>query len=157
MELTILKSVIFKDFMDSVVNLRSVGVHDGGFHADEVTACALLILFNLVDKDKVVRTRDTALLARCEYVCDVGGIYDIEKKLFDHHQAEYKGSFSSAGMILDYLKRKGLLSDKEYDFFNQSLIYGVDEHDNGRAPQLFGVTTFSQVIANFTTVTYEPT
>ncbi len=52
---------------------RSVGIHDGTFHADEVTACALLILFDLVDIKHIVRTRDPELLANCEYVCDVWG------------------------------------------------------------------------------------
>ncbi len=31
---------------------RSVGTHDGTFHADEVTACAFLLLFDLVDSNK---------------------------------------------------------------------------------------------------------
>ena len=29
---------------------RSFGTHDGSFHADEVTACALLLLFDLIDR-----------------------------------------------------------------------------------------------------------
>ncbi len=136
--------------------LRSVGVHDGSFHADEVTACALLVLFDLVDKEKIIRSRDPYTLSRCEYVCDVGGIYDPSKKLFDHHQADYRGSYSSAGMVLEYLKTQGILTSKEYDFFNQSIISGVDDHDNGRATQNPGVTSFSQVIANFSPISYEP-
>ena len=55
---------------------RSVGTHDGSFHADEVTACALLLTFGLIDRDKIVRSRDPKILDECEYVCDVGGIYD---------------------------------------------------------------------------------
>lgn len=53
--------------------LRSCGVHDGTFHADEITACALLMLFDLIDEDKIIRTRDLDVLSTCEYVCDVGG------------------------------------------------------------------------------------
>lgn len=143
--------------MDTGKTPRSVATHDGGFHADEVTACALLVLFDRVDADKIVRTRDSKRVSQCEYVCDVGGIYDPSKKLFDHHQADYKGSYSSAGMVLEYLRKEGVLTQKEYDLFNMSLIQGVDDHDNGRAPQLAGYTSFSQVIANFTTPSYEPT
>lgn len=55
---------------------RSFGTHDGSFHADEVTACSLLLLFDLIDREKIKRTRDPEELARCDYVCDVGGIYD---------------------------------------------------------------------------------
>lgn len=143
--------------MDKVKNPRSVGIHDGSFHADEVTACALLVLFNLVDEKNIIRSREPAVLSLCEFVCDVGGIYDPAKKLFDHHQAEYKGTYSSAGMVLDYLKTKGIVSQKEYDFFNQSIILGVDDHDNGRAVQNPGVTSFSQVIANYAPISFEPT
>lgn len=141
--------------MSDVKTPRSVGTHDGSFHADEVTACALLMVFNLVDEDKIVRTRDIKKLNQCEFVCDVGGIYDPSKKLFDHHQADYKGSYSSAGMILEYLNKKGLINDKEYQFFNMSLIRGVDDHDNGRAPQMGGYCFFSQVISNFAPISQE--
>ncbi len=134
---------------------RSVGTHDGSFHADEVTACALLLLLGLVDRDRIVRTRDVKLLADCEYVCDVGGVYDARLKRFDHHQSEYKGELSSAGMILLYLKEQGLLDLETYDFFNRSLILGIDAHDNGRASPEMGSCTFSHVITNFVPAIYD--
>ena len=134
---------------------RSIGIHDGAFHADEVTACALLIVFGLADEDKIVRTRDAQRLLLCEYVCDVGGIYAPEAKLFDHHQASYQGELSSAGMILNYLREQGVISPEQFHFFNNGLILGVDAHDNGRSPQLLGYCTFSHVIANFNPVSYE--
>lgn len=134
---------------------RSFGTHDGTFHADEVTACALLLFFNLIDKDKIVRTRDSELLKNFEYVCDVGGMYDPLKKRFDHHQVEYKGPLSSAGMILEYLKNQSVIAPHDYDFLNNSLIRGVDAHDNGKDPQVPGICTFSHVISNFTPVHYD--
>jgi uncharacterized UPF0160 family protein len=135
--------------------LRSCGTHDGTFHADEVTACALLILFNLIDEDKVIRTRDLEVLATCEYVCDVGGFYDPDKKLFDHHQVDYQGPLSSAGMILKYLHSIGCLKSNEYDFFNHTLVMGVDAHDNGRDPLLIGHSSFSHIVSNFTPIRYD--
>jgi uncharacterized UPF0160 family protein len=138
-------------------NLRSIGVHDGTFHADEVTACALLILYGMVNEDKIIRTRDPEELSKCEYVCDVGGIYDPSNKLFDHHQAEYQGLLSSAGMILQYLKSIEKMSVKEYDFFNNTLILGVDAHDNGRDPCKLGFCSFSHIISNFTPIRYDST
>lgn len=134
---------------------RSFGTHDGTFHADEVTACALLLLFNLIDEKNIVRSRDLNVLNTCEYVCDVGGIYDPSQKLFDHHQIEYQGSLSSAGMILLYLKTQEIISPKEYDFFNHSLILGVDAHDNGRDPQILGLCTYSHIIASFTPILHD--
>jgi uncharacterized UPF0160 family protein len=135
--------------------IGSIGVHDGSFHADEVTACALLILYAGADANRIIRTRDPKLLAECEYVCDVGGIYDPAKKLFDHHQASYAGELSSAGMVLLYLKERRLISDEEYTFLNHSLILGVDAHDNGKAPQDLGYCSFSHVIANFNVPAYD--
>jgi len=102
-----------------------------------------------------VRTRDLEVLANCEYVCDVGGVYDPSQKLFDHHQANYKGSFSSAGMVLKYLESTHLLQPHEYKFLNQSLIMGVDAHDNGQDLLIPGVCSFSQIVSNFTPIKYD--
>jgi len=129
--------------------MRNFGTHSGSFHADEVTACALLLYFDLIDRDKIVRTRDPSLLADCEYVCDVGGVYDPAKKLFDHHQAEYQGEMSSAGMILRYLVEIGKIAPTEREYINRALIHGVDAHDNGREPPIYGWCSFSHVVANF--------
>lgn len=134
---------------------RSCGTHDGTFHADELTACALLALFNLIDEDKIIRTRDPKRLECCEYVCDVGGRYEPENKLFDHHQADYSGKLSSAGMILQYLKDEELINENEYEFFNSSLIKGVDDHDNGRAPQIDGLCSYSDLLASFVPINYD--
>ena len=134
---------------------RSIGIHDGTFHADEVTACALLIVFGLADQDKIIRTRDPARLAQCEFVCDVGGIYAPSLQYFDHHQATYLGELSSAGMILDYLRETRVLTIEEFHFYNNGLVLGVDAHDNGRSPQHMGYCTFSHVIANFNPISYE--
>jgi uncharacterized UPF0160 family protein len=134
---------------------RSFGTHDGSFHADEVTACALLFVFGQIDKDKIVRSRDLKILAECEYVCDVGGIYDPKQKRFDHHQSEYIGDLSSAGMVWLYLKDQKIVDEATYDFFNRSLILGVDAHDNGRMTPEIGTCTFSQVITNFVPPAYD--
>ncbi len=134
---------------------RSVGTHDGSFHADEVTACALLLLFDLVDRNKIVRTRDESKLAKCEYVCDVGGVYDPARKRFDHHQVSYQGDLSSAGMVLLYLKQTNKIDTSTYDFFNRSLIQGVDAHDTGRSSVPVGTCTFSLLIFNFVPPAYD--
>ncbi|MDB6081256.1 MAG: hypothetical protein JWO53_528 [Chlamydiia bacterium] len=143
--------------MEKIVLSRSLGTHDGTFHADEVTACALLRFFDLIDKDKIIRTRDVERLDKCEFVCDVGGIYDPQKKRFDHHQVDYKGPLSSAGMILEYLKSSHALSPHDYDFLNNALVRGVDAHDNGKDSQSPGVCTFSHIISNFTPIHYDET
>lgn len=135
--------------------MAKVGVHSGTFHADEVTATALLLHFGLVSE--VVRTRDKEILDGCDYVCDVGGVYDPEKRKFDHHQAEYKGSWSSAGMIWNYLKEQNIVDEETYHFVNESLILGVDAHDNGIFNARLGECTFSILIANFNPSKEDPT
>ena len=134
---------------------RSVGTHDGTFHADEVTACALLVLFNLVDENKIFRTRALKELAQFEFVCDVGGIYNPSQKRFDHHQSDYQGLLSSAGMVLEYLKETHVIDEDLYDFFNKSLILGIDAHDNGRVMHEMGLCSFSHVISNFVPAEYD--
>lgn len=136
---------------------RSVGTHSGPFHADEVTACALLSVCDLIDPDKIVRTRDPKKLAECEFVCDVGGFYDPPKKQFDHHQVDYTGLLSSAGMILRYLHEQGRLSDAAFFTLKNNIVDGVDAHDNGKDISERGVCTFSHVIANMVPVTYDAT
>lgn len=134
---------------------RTLGIHNGSFHADEVTATAFLLLYDLVDLEKVIRTRDLSELALCEYVCDVGGVYDPKIKRFDHHQVEYQGPLSSAGMILLYLKEQKILDPHLFDMYNRMLVQGVDAHDNGLARIETGTTSFSQVISNFLPIRYD--
>lgn len=137
------------------MELRSLGTHDGSFHADEVTACSLLLLFDRIDREKVHRTRDPKVLENCDYVCDVGGVYDPAKRRFDHHQVEYKGAMSSAGMVLLYLKDQGVIEPHLYEYYNKALIMGVDAHDNGLAKLEPGIASFSQVISNFLPIDYD--
>ncbi len=134
---------------------RSVGTHGGTFHADDVTACALLLLFDQIDRDKIVRTRNQEELDRCEFVCDVGGIYDPALKRFDHHQSDYTGKLSSAGMIWSYLLLRGIIDEATYNYFNQALITGVDDIDNGRDFPKIGHCSFSQVVSNFVPAMYD--
>lgn len=129
--------------------LRSVAIHDGPFHGDEVTACALLIIFDLIDQNKIFRTRDPQRIKECEYICDVGGVYDPEEKLFDHHQVDYQGELSSAGMVLCYLRDKGFIAETLYEWINDHLVHGVDQHDIGKATIERGHCSFSGVIHYF--------
>jgi uncharacterized UPF0160 family protein len=136
---------------------RSFGTHDGSFHADEVTACALLLFYRRIDRDLIVRTRDPSRLSGCDYVCDVGGIYDPKERRFDHHQVEYSGTLSSAGMVLLYLKEQGSIDPVLYTHLNDALMMGVDAHDTGNVRIERGICTFSQVISNFLPIEYEST
>ena len=129
--------------------LRSVAAHDGHFHADEICACAFLFIFDLIDRDLIFRTRDVDVINKCEYVVDVGNIYDPQKKRFDHHQKDFKEQLSSAGMVLKYLRDEKIISNELFDYFNESFIKGVDAHDNGIVKLEKGCMSFSEVIETY--------
>lgn len=143
--------------MKNIQALRSCAVHSGSFHADEVTAVALLIECGVIDRDKVIRTRDKNRIASCEFVCDVGGEYIPEAKRFDHHQVEYTGGLSSAGMVLKYLKDAKLIDPNQAEYLDRTLVHGVDLIDNGDYKPIKGVCTFSGVVASYVPVSYEAT
>ena len=135
--------------MKNEIQKRSFGTHSGSFHADEVTACALLLLFDQIDFDKIIRSRNLDNLRTCDYVCDVGGLYEPTIRRFDHHQMDYYGNLSSAGMILKYLKDEKVVDEKLFLYLNRCLVMGVDAIDNGKATTMVGHCSFSAVIANF--------
>lgn len=60
--------------------------HSGGFHTDDVFAVATLQLLYGKENVEITRTRDEGLIAVADVVVDVGGVYDVEAKRFDHHQ-----------------------------------------------------------------------
>lgn len=128
---------------------KSFGTHDGKFHADEVSACVFLSMFSLIDLSKVVRTRDPERLQTCEYVCDVGGVYNPSQKKFDHHQPDYQGNLASAGMVWNYLLDIGLVSSELHEFIYQKAVYGIDGFDNGKIGHTENLLTFSHIIEGF--------
>jgi len=74
-----------------------IATHDGVFHADEVFACATLL--RVYPDAEIIRTRDREVYDGCDIVVDVGGIYDPEKGLFDHHQRFFEERYDN-GVIL---------------------------------------------------------
>jgi len=80
--------------------ILKLATHNKIFHADEVTAVALL---NIFTENEIVITRvdhDTLDFSEFDMVIDIGKKFD-GIKYFDHHQ--YKGGKSSAGLIWEYL------------------------------------------------------
>jgi len=102
--------------------MLKLSTHNGIFHADEVTAIALLKIFK-TPTIKITRvphsTKDFNIF---DMVIDISKKFD-GKKFFDHHQ--YKGGKSSAGLIWEYL---GV--EKEYEDISK-LIDMVDKQDTG--------------------------
>ena len=89
-----------------MANKQKLVTHDGSFHADDVFACAslLLLLEKKGKKFEIIRTRDEEMLKKGDYVFDIGRVYDANKNRFDHHQSNFKEKrknsipFSSFGL-----------------------------------------------------------
>ncbi len=60
-----------------------IGTHSGSFHADDVFAVAALSI--LFPDYEIRRSRDELVWQTCDYLVDVGGVYDHEYKTYDHH------------------------------------------------------------------------
>ena len=60
--------------------------HSGGFHADELLSS--VILTRLFPAAEVIRSRDKAWITPGEdrIIYDVGGQFDADAQIFDHHQ-----------------------------------------------------------------------
>ncbi len=117
-----------------MVKVKSVAVHDGFFHADDVFAVAML---KLIYSDlKVVRTRDIEEMRGVDMRVDVGRKYDFDSMDFDHHQVGGAGKrdnripFASAGLIW---KHFGLqLTNKEsWEKIDEKMIQFIDADDEG--------------------------
>jgi len=120
-------------------NNKKLVTHNGTFHADDVFACASLIL--MLEKEgmgyEIIRTRDVEIIKNGDYVFDVGGIYDKENNRFDHHQKggaakrENGIDYSSVGLVWEKFGIKLCDSEKVVDIIDKKLITPIDAGDNG--------------------------
>ena len=130
-------------------NIKTIGTHDGPFHADDAMAVAILSL--AFPETTVVRTRDEAELSDCHVVVDVGGVYGPEIDRFDHHQARNAAElarpngvpFAAAGLVwrtygklacgvwLAYNEPDCVASLDVVAAVDKSLIQAIDAADTG--------------------------
>ena len=101
---------------------KLIATHNKMFHADEITAIALLKVFTDFEIEVQRVDHETKDFSKYDFVIDIGKKFD-GIKYFDHHQ--YKGGKSSAGLIWDYI---GL--NEEYPKLSK-LIDLVDRNDVG--------------------------
>ena len=101
---------------------KLIATHNKIFHADEVTAIALLKIFTDYEIEVCRVNHNTTDFSKYDMVLDISKKFD-GIKYFDHHQ--HKGGKSSAGLIWDYIG----LNDK-YPKISK-LIDMVDKNDTG--------------------------
>lgn len=126
--------------------------HSGGFHADELLSS--VILTRLFPAAEIVRSRDPKWItpAQDRVIYDVGGIYDADKNIFDHHQRgaplrDDEQPFSSFGLVWKhygkaYLEASNIPKEHVDDIhtsFDQSFVLPIDQLDNGAlSPSIAG-------------------
>jgi uncharacterized UPF0160 family protein len=126
------------------MTISTLVTHSGGFHADEVLST--VILTRLYPDAEVVRSRSPAWITPADgrLIYDVGGAYDPEAGIFDHHQRESplredETPYSSFGLVW---KHFGMAFLRSFDIpeteletihaaFDRSFVLPVDQVDNG--------------------------
>ena len=122
--------------MNWLKNKKTVVVHNGNFHPDDVFCVALLSV--VYDGNiKVLRTRDENLFSKADYILDVGGEYNPDKNRFDHHQPggagirDNKIPYSTFGVLWKKYGEKVCGSKEVADILDKKLVQVVDADDNG--------------------------
>ncbi|HIP22590.1 MAG TPA: MYG1 family protein [Rhodobacteraceae bacterium] len=118
--------------------------HSGGFHADELLSST--VLTRLFPQAELLRSRDRQWVtpAADKIIYDVGGAYDGNAQIFDHHQRpaplrEDGQPFSSFGLIWAhygraYLAAMGVPADDVeaiHTKFDTEFVLPIDLLDNG--------------------------
>ena len=135
----------------------NIVTHAGIFHADEVTAIALLSIVS--DEINVVRTNEITDDMRNDpntLVLDIGGVYDPDMGMFDHHHNS--DSLATNILILNYIKSDlcnmldivDIQSQFIYNLKND-FMYGVSYIDTGiiLVSELPKVGIYSSIISGF--------
>ena len=123
-----------------------VSTHSGTFHADDVFAFA--VLRAALGDFEFTRTRDAALIAAADLVFDVGGIYDPQRRRYDHHMRDLPRRadgtpYSSFGLIWRDYGQEALprlvpgIGDESLDAvwsdIDEGIVISIDQADNGVA------------------------
>lgn len=126
------------------MSITHLVTHSGGFHADELLSS--VILTRLFPDATIVRSRapDWITPASDRIIYDVGGAYDADSRIFDHHQRgaplrDDGQPYSSFGLIWkhygrDYLTAVGIPSgyvEAIHEGFDTKFVLPVDLLDNG--------------------------
>lgn len=114
-----------------------IATHDAKFHTDDVFAVATLFLVLGKENCEVLRTRDENIISSCDYVVDVGGLYDESKNRFDHHQIEGAGTrengipYASFGLVWKKFDTTLTKSEAVAKEVERVLVTPIDAIDNG--------------------------
>lgn len=117
------------------ISKKTVVIHSGNFHADDVFSVASLLLY-LGYMPRIIRSRDEVKIKKADFVMDVGALYDPAKNRFDHHQAGGAGKrengipYAAFGLVWKQFG-SDICGSKEVSLMIESkLVAFVDADDN---------------------------
>lgn len=139
--------------------------HGNGFHADDVTAYAILkeVLTKRGESWTLMRSRDPEIIATGDIVFDIGDVYDPASNRYDHHQRGKAGTrengiyYAAAGLIWKHFGKELCSNETVWSQIDRGLICELDASDNGQTyfgEILFkdaGYTSIGIHVANFET------
>ena len=112
-----------------------IGTHSGKFHCDEALACYMLTRHTTTYHNaEIIRSRDPEILNPLPILVDVGGVFDVDKQRFDHHQKSFNESFNA-----DYSDIKLSSAGLIYKYFGKEIIshiIGIDYKGNEKVIDL---------------------
>ncbi len=137
--------------------------HGNGFHADDVTAYAILkeVLTKRGESWTLTRSRDPEIIATGDIIFDIGDIYDPASNRYDHHQRGKAGTrengiyYAAAGLVWKHFGKELCSNETVWSQIDKALICELDAVDNGQTyfgEILFkdaGYTSIGIHIANF--------
>lgn len=128
--------LISKKKMNVFKRRKILVTHPGGFHADDLFATAVLsIVFD--GHVKIIRTSDPEIIAKADFVYDIGLVYDPETNRFDHHQKEGAGQrengipYASFGLVWKKYGEQICGSKEVADRIDRKIVQSIDASDNG--------------------------
>ncbi len=127
----------------------AIATHGANFHSDDIFAVATLLLKfekdgysqtskNPEKKIKVIRTLDSDVYNKADFVVDIGGVYDVRKKRFDHHQVGGAGArengvpYASFGLVWKSYGKELTGSTYAADWVDRHAVQGIDGMDSGK-------------------------
>ncbi|HTE48487.1 MAG TPA: MYG1 family protein [Candidatus Paceibacterota bacterium] len=117
---------------------KKLVTHDGSFHVDDIFAAATLSIYleKMGEKFEIIRSRDSEIIEKGDYVFDVGGVYNSELNRFDHHQTGGAGErggipYAAFGLVWRKFGLEVAGSIEVADFIERKMVLPIDANDNG--------------------------
>ncbi len=143
--------------------MKKLVTHNNGFHADDVTAYAILkeVLTRRGETWTLARTRNQEIIDQGDIVFDIGEQYDPIHNRYDHHQKGRAGArangifYGSAGLVWNHFGRELCSTEAVWRAIDQRIMCELDAVDNGQnyfGEVLFkdaGYTSMAEHLGNF--------